>query len=105
MRRICSDQNATVVWHLRNILTSAGIDCTMRNEFASGGVGQLSTFDAWPELWVEDRDEYRARMVLKSTFEAADHPDWTCPQCGESIGGAFASCWNCTQDTEEPSEA
>ena len=104
MRKICSEQNATLIWHARNILASAGIDCTLRNEFASGGVGQLSPFDAWPELWVEDRDVYRATTLLKATFEASDQPDWACPQCGENIGGAFSSCWNCTRDAEMDSE-
>lgn len=100
MRRICSNQNATLVWHARNILASAGIDCTLRNEFASGGVGQLSPLDAWPELWVEDRDEYRAQTLLKYAFEATDQPDWTCPACGENIGAAFSSCWNCMPDAD-----
>lgn len=104
MRKICSQQNATLIWHARNILASAGIDCTLRNEFASGGVGQLSPFDAWPELWVEDRDEYRARNLLKAAFEVADLPDWNCPRCGERIGGAFESCWNCAPDPESLSE-
>lgn len=104
MRKICTDPNATLIWHARNILASAGIECTLRNEFASGGVGHLSPFDAWPELWVEDRDDYRARTLLKAAFEAAEQPDWICPQCGESIGGVFSICWNCTQAPEGFSE-
>lgn len=99
MRRIYSSQNPTLVWHAKNILESAGIECALCNEFASGGVGQISPFDAWPELWVDDQYGYRALTLLKREFEASDLPDWTCPQCGETSGGAFTACWNCAQDT------
>ena len=98
MRKIYSSQNPTLVWHAKNILESAGIECALCNEFASGGVGQISPFDAWPELWVDDQYGYRAQMLLKREFEASGLPDWTCPQCGETSDGAFTACWNCTQE-------
>ena len=98
MKRIYSSQNATLVWHAKHILEGAGILCAMRNEFASGGVGQISPFDAWPELWVDDQYRYRAQTLLDQAFAASEQPDWICPQCGEVSGGAFSSCWNCTQD-------
>lgn len=101
MRKIYSSQNATLVWYAKNILEGAGIECALRNEFASGGVGQLSPFDAWPELWVvEDQFAYRARTLLTQTFAVSDQPDWTCQRCGEISGGAFSTCWNCAESTE-----
>jgi hypothetical protein len=98
MKKLYTNQNATLVWHARNILEGVGIECALRNEFASGGVGQLSPFDAWPELWVvEDTCVYRAQTLLQRAFEDSDVPDWTCSECGEVIGGAFSACWNCAE--------
>ena len=34
--------------------------------------------------------------------EAETEPDWTCPQCGESVPGGFEMCWNCC--TTRPGE-
>ena len=99
MRKIYCNHNATLVWHAKNILEAAGIECVLRNEFASGGVGQLSPFDAWPELWVEDNVGYRAQTLLKTAFAESELPEWICPQCGETSGGAFVECWNCSGDS------
>ena len=68
----------------------------LKNEYAQGAMGELSVFDAWPELWVvEDRDYDAAVAIIDSALSESDASGWTCPRCRESNGPAFESCWKC----------
>ncbi len=69
----------------------------MKNEFLGGGVGELPPTEAWPELWVKERDHAAAQTLLDEFFHSSDdtQPDWLCPACGERIEGQFSNCWRC----------
>ena len=95
MQKIYTNQTLLMVTHIRNLLENAGIDSELRNEFAAGGVGELSFIDAWPELWVDYPDVALARQIITG-YETAtlDAPEWQC-RCGEWNGSAFMTCWSC----------
>lgn len=97
MKLLYTNENATLVWHARNLVEGTGIACLIRNEYASSGAGQLSPFDVWPELWVLDDASYEfATAVLQRALHSpAETAAWTCPRCAELNGGAFEVCWNC----------
>ncbi|WP_421620758.1 DUF2007 domain-containing protein [Alkalilimnicola ehrlichii] len=97
MKRVFSVENRMLVERYRQALEDAGIPCQLRNEFLGGGAGELPVNEVWPEIWVADEDEQRARTLLKElkAREADPGPDWTCPRCGETLGGQFDACWNC----------
>ncbi len=95
MKKVYSHENRLIVFNLKNVLEDAGIACVVENEFASGGVGDLSPFETWPELWVvNDDDEQRALKIITEMNQATP-PDWFCSACGEKNPGNFQVCWQC----------
>ena len=83
------------VVNVKNLLALRHIQCSVRNEFASGGTGDLSANDTWAELWLDDdRDEAIAKKVIDDMNKAADN-DWFCGSCGEKNAGSFEVCWQC----------
>lgn len=94
MQKIFCDQTLLSVTHLKNLLEAAHINAEIRNEFAAGGVGELSFIDAWPELWVAYEDVAQANKIINEFKEGESGEDWICV-CGESNGSNFGSCWSC----------
>ena len=74
MKKLYTHENRMIIFNLKNVLQDIGIECTVINEFASGGAGDLSTFDTWPELWITDSDRFsEAESVLqKIVFDRND---------------------------------
>jgi hypothetical protein len=96
MKLIYTHENRFLVGNAHNILEQAGIRVVWKNEFASGAIGELSAFDAWPELWVvDDADHPHAIAILTNILSTPNTPEWTCPQCDENNDAAFEVCWNC----------
>ena len=96
MKLVFTHENSLIVGNARGVLETAGIEVVVRNEFAQGGLGELSAFDTWPELWVvHDRDYQRAVAVLESSLIDSDERGWRCDSCGETNGAAFELCWHC----------
>ena len=96
--RLISSFDTVHLGHVENLLHEAGISVEKRNQYASGGVGELSPIDVMPELWVARRAQAQAEAILlqlKKDQEKAATTTWVCPQCGESMGGQFAQCWQC----------
>ncbi len=95
MQKLFTHENRLIVYNIRNLLQEQGIECTIRNEFSGGGVGDLSPFETWPELWlVDERDQQRALEIIDS-LQHADEREINCPACGESNARSFKLCWNC----------
>ena len=89
--------------NVKNLLEASHIPCEIRNEYAQGGVGELSFVDAWPEVWVAPEDAHLARQCIASMQldsaqqNSSDNSDWLCV-CGEMNGASFYSCWSCRRD-------
>lgn len=99
MRLLYTNENRLLVANVRNILEAAGIEVVLKNEFAAGGVGELSPFEAWPELWVANDGDYeRAARLLDTSLSASNAPPWRCVKCGESNDPSFEMCWQCGHD-------
>ena len=97
MKLLYSSPNTILVGHVRNLLNADGIECQLRNEFLSGGVGELPPTEAWPELWVHEQDFAAAQQLLDDFLRepAGILPVWICSVCGERIEGQFSACWRC----------
>ena len=52
MKLVYTNENRMIVGNAKNILEGHGIETILKNEYAQGAVGEISAFDAWPELWV-----------------------------------------------------
>ena len=50
--RLISSFDTVHLGHVENLLHEAGISVEKRNQYASGGAGELSAIDVMPELWV-----------------------------------------------------
>jgi hypothetical protein len=100
MFKIYSAGNITDAYLLQSLLAEAGIKTQILNEYAQGGVGELSFTHAYPELWLIDiADKKQARDIIQQ-FEQREVPVGTtqCPNCGENNPDSFEVCWRCQTD-------
>ena len=97
MQEVYTNQTLLMVTHIKNLLEIANIDCQLRNEYAAGGVGELSFLDSWSELWVNYKDVAQAKKIINEYMLSPVGQDWVC-SCGEINGASFASCWFCQTD-------
>jgi hypothetical protein len=95
MKIVYSASTISVVSIFQNILEGYGIRCRVKNEFSSGGIGEIPPIECWPQLCVEDDDYEEAKRIVDEALSAKDLPDWKCDSCGEIIEGQFSQCWNC----------
>ncbi len=98
MKKVFSNQDFLLIGHLKNVLETFGIECTIKNMYLASAVGEIPPIECWPELWVLDDSKYEeALTVLKrnqATLDLIKDP-WKCGSCGEDIEGQFSECWNC----------
>lgn len=97
MKTVYSAPYLFMVHHYKNILAAQGIDAFIKNEYLSGGAGELPPTECWPMLCVADNDAGRAQAIIHKAMseDNRDKARWTCPRCGEVIEPQFEWCWNC----------
>lgn len=96
MKLVYSDENHLMANNIKNILEARGIDVILKNEFAQGAIGEISAFDAWPELWVVNEEDFKkAKEIVLMSTQDSQRADWFCRQCKESNAASFEICWNC----------
>ena len=101
MKKLYTHENRMIVFNLKNVLQRKGIDCSIINEFASGGAGDLATFDTWPELWVSDDHRFsEAESILQKIVFGDEDGNWYCRGCQEKNGAAFEVCWQCGRPSD-----
>jgi len=91
--------NLAIVTQAASALERAGITAEIRNEYAAGGIGELAPIEAWPELWVPDRDWELAQRLIEADRTRAEGPEWQCGQCEASNPATFDWCWRCGADS------
>lgn len=106
MRKLYSAESIILIAHLRNVLEAAGIPASIRNDRLAGALGEIPFTECWPELWIRHTgDTLRAQAIIA---EELNHPaardSWTCPGCGEVLGGQFSDCWRCAADVDKVHE-
>lgn len=106
MRHVFENIDFTIVGHMQTILEGEGIPTDLRNAGVVGLAGEVPYTQVYPELWIiNNSDEERARAIIKEYREKdAATPaaaEWVCPNCGETVDGVFAECWNCSTPKKE----
>ncbi|OGA04583.1 MAG: hypothetical protein A3H35_17660 [Betaproteobacteria bacterium RIFCSPLOWO2_02_FULL_62_17] len=100
MKPFFSSLSPHEIYHLRNLLQSAGIPCRIHNEHLASLAGEVPFTECAAQL-ILDRDQDRdiAELILKDWRESARRsgPGWTCPECAEAIEEQFTACWKCGQ--------
>ncbi len=96
MKLVYTHENTAIVQNAKNLLENNGIKVILKNEFASGGAGDLVPAETWPEVYVLNKHDYtRAVELVSALSNKANEPDWFCESCKEPNGAMFESCWNC----------
>lgn len=98
MKLAYTHENRIIVSSVKNILENNGIRVTLRNEYSSSAMGEVSPFDTWLELWVHSDYDFKcATAIIEDALSEESSADWVCPNCKEDNGGDFGLCWNCLQ--------
>jgi hypothetical protein len=99
MKKLITNENPFIVANIRELLEQAEIRCSIKNEFASSGSGELPHFDTWPELWILDENDWdRAQAILTEIRDNSWDEEWTCNYCQEKNANSFDYCWNCRNE-------
>lgn len=101
MKRVYCSDDLVMAGHLKSLLDADGIECFLKNQYLTGGRGDLPLNECWPELWVTQDENYDQAMTIIAAVISNPNKlqasDWRC-SCGELIEGQFGSCWNCGKD-------
>ena len=96
MKLVYTHPNLALIAQAQALIERAGIDCVIRNEYASGAIGELAPINAWPEVWVtRDRDLELATSIVQECFQTDPGPDWQCTECHSPNPSTFDTCWRC----------
>lgn len=95
MKTVYSASSLPLVSLFRSILESYDINCWIKNEFLSAGVGELPPIECWPQLCVDDADYKEAQRIIDEALMENEMAEWQCTSCGEVIEGQFTACWSC----------
>lgn len=98
MKLIYTSEDRFMVWGVKNTLELAGYDCHIRNEFAAGGAGDIAPIETWPEVWLDNEENFEEALNYLETNilkQMSSGLDWICNKCGETNGSSFEFCWNC----------
>lgn len=101
MKRVYSEPNPVFIHQLKELLEVKGIKSIIKNEFLSGGVGELPPTEVWPELWVVDKDDKEPATKIVNDFlqsTKSTPKDWICSDCGQEVEGQFKICWSCGKE-------
>lgn len=100
MKRVYSSQNTLMAGLIKGLLENGGIDCLIKNQILSSGIGELPLNECWPEVWITDDEDFsRATEIVEHALSEPEDtlPSWHC-KCGETIEGQFELCWQCGRE-------
>ena len=93
---VYSNESLFLVNNVKNLIDAQGISSFIKNEFSQGAIGEISAFDAWPEVWItDDADFERAIKIINESQSSDKGEDWICQQCSEQNAPSFEVCWSC----------
>lgn len=107
MKMLYTNESFFLVNNIKNLIEAESIDTFLKNEFAQGAVGEVSAFDAWPEIWVHNESDYEQALAIANANSVhntntnnihANNTDWTCSQCSEINAPSFEICWQCQNE-------
>ena len=107
MKRLYSNDNVAMAWHVRNMLEQQGIDVFIKNDRLYSIAGEVPVTECMAEVWVKNPLQYRFAAQLISEMEKGEQTEsapWQCPDCDEEIEGVFDICWNCSEDSNLDTE-
>ena len=103
MKKLFVSDDWLAIQQVAQLLDGNRIPYMVKNEFASGAVGELSPFDVQPEIWLLDDDWFAKANGLVEDLKhvVANGKDWTCSKCSEHNESSFEVCWQCGADSTD----
>lgn len=111
MKKLFYSEDAFELQAVRSELDALGIPYMVKNEFASGALGELPWQEAQQEIWLVDDTWFtrasKAVNGIKANFTSSrgskggkgeERGEWVCSSCGEQNGSAFETCWQCGEN-------
>jgi len=102
MELIHTTEDLVYLYHLKNLLETAGVETLIQNDRLATLSGEIPMTNCWPELWLLDGSKIKlARKIIneaKAPFNDRKETDgsvWVCKNCGEEHPAQFSECWNC----------
>jgi hypothetical protein len=95
MKRLTTAPNVALATLWADMLTQAGIDCTVQRAYTSSLAGEIPPDQALPEVWVSNAADHGRAWQALHALRNAPHVHWLCHGCGETVDGPFEQCWNC----------
>ena len=98
MKKVYSSDDRILIYHLKNTLDLASIDCFIKNDLIYALAGEVPVNEVLPELWVTDDSQLNeVEALIKSALvsDTNNQLPWTCQDCGEQHEASFTACWKC----------
>ena len=95
MKRVIQAPNLAIATLWADMLSGAGLPCTVQRAYASSIAGEIPPDQSLPEVWVMEDEQLGAARQLLAELRSAPVRHWVCPSCRERIDGPFEQCWNC----------
>jgi len=97
--RVFTAEHISEAGLIQSHLEQHNIACHLRNEYASGVLGDLPFMTSSPEIWVDDYFAQQAKLLIDDLNQPiAAGPEWQCKACDETNPSNFSSCWNCQEN-------
>jgi len=101
MLKVYSAGNLIDAYLLQSLLSEAGIETRILNEFSHGGTGEIPFTQAYPEIWISNEGDApnvvkNAKTIIRQ-FEQRPREvgTSTCKNCNEPNPETFEVCWRC----------
>jgi len=98
MKKVYASDDRILIYHLKNTLDSASIDCFIKNDLIYALAGEVPVNEVWPELWITDDSQLTVVEALIQSALVSDTGNqsaWICQGCGERHEANFTACWKC----------
>jgi len=102
--KLYTSSDSFLMQSVKSELDALAIPYMVKNEYASGAVGELPWQEAQPELWLLDESwAAKANSVVDAltNSDSSKQRGWHCNQCDEQNGAAFDVCWQCSHPRPE----
>ena len=97
MQKLYVAANVTEAYIVLNMLTRAGIEARVLNEYAPGGMGELPFTHTYPEVWIEEQSDkvLATRILAEYQQPTSTTGSVRCRQCDADNPSDFEICWRC----------
>jgi len=101
MIKVFENFELSIVGQVQSLLEAHGIQTFLKNQYASGALGELPFVEICPQLFILDQADLpeanRLIRELDTDIKTAPPVAWRCDHCGSDVDGELGACWNCSE--------